>query len=86
MTLKDIAAKIRDRLIKNDQEPVVTTEAIYIEVMELVTDPPAVRSCQNCKYHNHLLCAVNPKRSLNYFAVNDCQHWEPYDTRNAARL
>ena len=76
MSLKDIVAKIRDRLISNEQEPVVTTEAIYIEVMELVTDPPAVRSCQNCKYHNPLLCAVNPKRSLNYSAPNDCSHWQ----------
>ena len=76
MKLKDIVAKIRDRLIRNEQEPVVTTEAIYIEVMELVKDSPAVRSCQNCKYHNPLLCAVNPKRSLNYFAPNDCPHWQ----------
>lgn len=42
MGLKEIVAKIRDRLIRNEQEPVVTTEAIYIEVMELVTDPPTV--------------------------------------------
>ena len=46
MGLKEIVAKIRDRLIRNEQEPVVTTEAIYIEVMELVTDPPTVRSHQ----------------------------------------
>jgi hypothetical protein len=35
MSLKDVVAKIRDRLIRNEQEPIVTTEAIYIEVMKL---------------------------------------------------
>ena len=35
MSLKDVVAKIRDRLIRNEQEPIVTNEAIYIEVIKL---------------------------------------------------
>jgi hypothetical protein len=74
MSLRDVVAKIRDRLINNQQEPIVTDEAIYAEIMDQVQDVRVARSCQNCKYHNPLLCAVNPKRSLNYFAPNDCPH------------
>ena len=46
MKLKDVAAKIRDRLIDNGQEPTVTTEAIYFEIMKQVCDAPVRRSLQ----------------------------------------
>ena len=89
--LKAVEKKLQDALLESSRHEAALLSsrehnANHIEVMELVTDPPAVRSCQNCKYHNPLLCAVNPKRSLNYFASNDCPHWEPYDTSNTARL
>jgi hypothetical protein len=44
MKLKDVVAKIRDRLIDNGQEPIVTTEAIYLEIMKQVNDFSARRS------------------------------------------
>lgn len=64
--------------VLHNQNP-TRTEDIYSELMQKVEDRP-VRSCNNCKYHHPLMCAVHPYRSTSHFFANDCKDWEVIKT------